>query len=337
MFFNKNDHLLGLDIGSRAIKVSEIVKKGPDYGLKKICMTDIEPGMLEEGEILKHEELSEAILTLFQSNKIQGKNVAASIDDRSVITEKISLQKMDENDLIKAVAIEAEQYIPYDIKDVYLDYHILGENKNNQVDILLVAVKKEIIDDYHYLISLSGLNPFVIDVDSFALQNIFEFNYNLGDQNIVLIDIGAGKTSLSFIKGNYPLFKRDLPMGCSHVYQDITRSMEETRQNDSDPFSETEEISLAIQWCEEVTRALDFFSSRYPNDKSPGIILSGGGANIPNFRELLIDQVSSNIEIINPFKNIIVDKRYFDPAYIESIAPQAAISLGLALRRRDDK
>lgn len=350
MAFGTKNHLIGLDIGSRSLKAGEIVETKKGRRLKKFGMIDIPPGLIEEGAINDHEAVAEYIRQLFKKNKLKEQNVAVSIGGFSVIVKKINVQTMDESKLQETIQFEAEQYIPFDISDVNLDFQILGENENNpnQMSVFLVAAKKEMISEYINLVQLAGLNPCIIDVEAFALQNVFEFNYDTKDENIALIDIGASKTSLNILKGLSSLFMRDVSLGCGQINQKIVSlsgcTLDEAEQikfgNHNDKISSEDlieiESSIISDWCAEIRRALDFFYSTYPEDTITKIVISGGGANIKEFRELLASETSAEVEIINPFKKLDVAEN-FDSSYLEKIAPQAAICMGLALRRVDDK
>ena len=351
MAFGKKDNIVGLDIGSRSIKAAEITETKRGLALKRFGIVDIAHGAIEEGTINDAETVAESIKQLFKSYNIKESNVAVSIGGYSVIVKKISVQTMDEEKLQETIHFEAEQYIPFDISDVNLDFQILGESESNpgQMDVFLVAAKKEMVNDYINLVNLAGLNPCIVDVEAFALQNTFEANYDMQSENTALIDIGASKTSLNILKGNSSLFMRDVSLGCGQINQKIMSliecSFEEAEQlkyGDKPDRLTQEDLkgivsSVVTDWCTEIRRALDFFYSTYPEDQIKRIILSGGGANIDEFRELLAAEASAEVESINPFKNFAIDKKNFDDAFIKQIAPQAAISMGLAMRKVDDK
>ena len=351
MVFGKKDNIVGLDIGSTSIKAAQVVdsKRGPT--LKNFGIVDIAHGAIEEGTINDPESVSESIRQLFKSNNIKESNVAVSIGGYSVIVKKINVQTMAEEQLQETIHFEAEQYIPFDISDVNLDFQILGENESNpgQMSVFLVAAKKEMVNDYINLVNLAGLNPCIVDVEAFALQNTFEANYDIQDDNIALIDIGASKTSLNILKGSSSVFMRDVSLGCGQINQKIMSliecSFEEAEQlkyGDSPDRLTTEDLkgivsSVVADWCTEIRRALDFFYSTYPEDQIKRIILSGGGANIGEFQKLLATEASAEVESINPFQNFHLDGKNFDEAYVNQIRSQAAISMGLAMRKVDDK
>jgi len=350
MIFRKSPGLVGLDIGSSALKAGEITATKKGFALKNFGMISIAQGAIEEGNINDPENVADSIRQLFKANNLKEKNVAISIGGYSVIVKKIDLQTVAEEQLQKTIHLEAEQYIPFDISEVNIDYQILGEREadSNQMSVMLVAAKKEMINEYINLVQIAGLNPCIIDVDAFALQNIFEVNYDLIDENVVLIDIGANKTSLNILKGYSSVFMRDVSLGCSQINQKIislidcsfieAEQLKLGKQPDKispDDLKQTVS-SVVSEWSIEIRRALDFYYSVNPDEQIKSIVLSGGGAHIKEFRQLLAAETSSKVETINPFKKLDVSAR-FDPSYLEQIAPQAAICMGLALRRVADK
>jgi type IV pilus assembly protein PilM len=352
MLFTKKDRLVGLDIGSRTIKASEIggLKKGGKLTLNKFGIIDIPRGAIEEGSIKKPDEIADAIKQLFKTYDIRERNVAVSIGGYSVIVKKINVQSMTEEQLHETIQFEAEQYIPFDINDVNIDFQILENNENNhRMNVLLVAAKKEMIDGYISMLEMANLNPCVIDIDAFAIQNIFKINYEPKNDNIALIDIGASKTSLNILKGVDSVFMRDVSLGCDQINQKIVNLID--CSNDEAEhiklLKETDRISpedlmeiittVVAGWCTEIQRALEFFYSTYPDDQIKAILLSGGGGNIKEFKQLLATETTAKVETINPFKAFSFDKSKFDSSYLKQIAPQAAICMGLATRRVDDK
>jgi type IV pilus assembly protein PilM len=352
MLGGKRNRLVGLDIGSKTIKAAEVIEGKKGYTLSKFGMTDIAPGLIEDGTIKDPEAVAETIRNLFKTYGIKNHSVALSIGGYSVIVKKISVQHATEEQLQETIHFEAEQYIPFDISDVNLDFQILGENENNpnQMNVLLVAAKKEMVNDYVGLVEMANLEPRIIDVDAFAIQNVFEINYTPeAEENVALIDIGASKTSLNILKGQSSVFMRDVSLGCGQINQKIATlidcSVEEAEAikfgESSDKIS-AEDLSdiistVVADWCTEIRRALDFFYSTYPDDQIKRIILSGGGGNIQELRQLLAVETSADVTTINPFQHFYIDSEKFDTEYLEKIAPQASICMGLATRKMDDK
>jgi len=351
MFFKKKDHLVGLDIGSRSIKVGEVKDTSSGRTLTRFGAVDIAPGIIEEDGIKNPEAAADSISQMFKLYNIKQHNVAISVGGYSVIVKKINVQNMPEDQLQETIHLEAEQYIPFDISDVNLDFQILGgsELNPNQMSVLLVAAKKEMISDYLNVMELAGLNPCTIDVDAFALQNIYEANYEAENECVALIDIGANKTSLNILKNNSSVFMRDVSLGCSQINHRIVsqtdctaEEAEEIKNNENQdkmPQEDLNEIvsSIVADWTTEIRRALDFFYSTYPDDQLKKIVLSGGGANIKEFRKMLGVQTSTEVSVINSFDKFQIDESNIDTTFLNKMAPQAAICLGLALRRVDDK
>jgi type IV pilus assembly protein PilM len=350
MLFAKKNHLVGLDIGSKTVKLCDVLERKEGFILNKFGMITLPNGAIEDGVIKDPETVSEAICELFKVQKIREKNVAISIGGYSVIVKKIQLQNMTDAELQETIQYEAEQYIPFDINDVNLDFHILGESQvaANKLDVILVAAKKELVNEYANLIELSGLRPCVVDIDAFALQNIYEINYDTKEDVVALIDIGASKTSLNIVKDGVSLFTRDVSLGCNQINLKISNkvvcSLEDaetiklTGKSDKiTPLEIAEIVTLVIgDWCLEIRRAIDFFYSTYPDDQIRKILISGGGANIKEFLHILASETASEVEVINPFGNFSIDKR-LDPSFLKKVSPQAAICMGLAIRRIDDK
>ncbi|MFC1816959.1 type IV pilus assembly protein PilM [Thermodesulfobacteriota bacterium] len=351
MLFGKKYNVVGLDIGSRTLKAGEIIDTKKGRSLKNFAMIDLAPGIIEEGTIREPDTAAQKIKELFKTAGIKVQNVALSIGGFSIIVKNIAVQTMTEEELQDTIQLEAEQYIPFDISDVNLDFQIIGESEQNpnQMNVILVAAKKEMVDDYVNVVQLAGLNPYILDVDAFALQNIFETNYESEEEDVALIDIGASKTSLNILKGYSSVFMRDVSLGCGQINQKIMSlincSPEEAEKlkfsDTSDKISKNDltEITSSViaDWCTEIRRAIDFFYSTYPDAHLKRIILSGGGANIKDFQDLLAVETSNEVEIIDPFKNLTIDNSRLDASYLEKVAPQAAICMGLATRRIDDK
>jgi type IV pilus assembly protein PilM len=352
MIFGKKTGMVGLDIGSSTVKAGEVVETPKGQVLQNFGMITIPPGAIEEGNVRDADVVAAAIKQLFKESGIKEQNVAISIGGLSVIVKKINVATMEESELQETINLEAEQYIPFDISDVNLDFQILGESEHNpnQMSVLLVAAKKETITDYINLVNMAGLNVCVIDIDGFALQNNYEMNYETSEEeNVALVDIGASKTSLNILKGDSSVFMRDVSLGCGQINEKIISiadcSPEEaeeiklSEESDKIPPEDLREIvsSVVGAWTAEIRRALDFFYSTYPDDHIERIILSGGGGNIEEFRHLLADETSAEVETIKPFGFLSIDEGRFEASYLERVAPQAAICMGLAIRKVDDK
>ncbi len=356
MFFKKNAQLLGLDIGSSCIKVAELKTTNKGFLVNKFAMTSIPPGLIEDGQIIEMDALSNAIRALFKANKIKEKNVAISTGGSSVVVKTIGVASSSEETLLKSIRFEAEQYIPYDIEDMNIDFQILSpmdesmDESNDQMNVLLVAVKKDLVTEYMELTSNAGLHPRVIDVDSFAFQNIYEtISSDRKDQIAMLVDVGVYKTSLNIIKGTNSLMMRDTSSGTVQIREEIMGALEctetqaeqilsgeDTESMDADRLQEICE-GISMMWCSEIQGIVTTYQSKFSEGNIENIFLTGGGSLIKGFTDHLAEEISAQVNIFNPFHGMIVNKKNIPDDLIQRAAPFASIALGLALRKVDDK
>jgi type IV pilus assembly protein PilM len=351
MIFGKKDHLVGLDIGSSFIKVAEIKVTGKGHVLNKFGMSRIAPGSIVEGRVVKMDDLANDIKSLFKSQKIREKNVAISTGGHSVVIKTINTSNKPEKELHETIYSEAEQYIPYDIDDVNIDYQILGESEfsPDQINVLLVAVKKDLVAEYIDLIHKAGLNPTIIDVDTFALQNVYEIlPYENREKITLLIDVGASKTSLNILKANVSLMMRDNVSGTDQIIEEICNQYDisvddayHAVNGETDTISQDkiQEISLKIaqSWCAEICEVVNVYQSGSNDELVENIVLSGGGVFVEGFKESLMSELDADVSIINPFEALTFNEQKFPDSFITKASPLAPIAIGLALRRVDDK
>lgn len=350
--FQKKDQLIGLDIGSRSIKAAQISDSKKGRTLERFGVIDIPHGLIEDGVIKDAASVADAIRQLLKTNRIKEQNVAISVGGYAVIVKKITIPFVPDAQLQETVTYQAEQYIPFDISDVNLDYQKVeaGGASSGQMDVLLVAAKKENVNDYVNLVQMAGLTPCIVDVDAFALQNIYEYGHSLSaTENVALIDVGASKTSLNILKGSVSVFMRDVSMGGGQIDQKIASRVGCSLADAEDiklgglpeklsPGDLSGLVSSVVSdWCGEIRRALDFFYSTSPGDQVKNIVLSGGGGNIREFKQLLSVETSAEVAVIDPFAGFYIDEGRLDVEFLKSIAPQASISMGLATRKVDDK
>mgnify|MGYP005846488633 CR=1 FL=1 len=360
----KKNQLVGLDIGSHAIKLAEIEDTKKGRILKNFGIIGLPQDAIVEGAIKEMEIVSSAIKTLYKNLKVKNKNVVTSISGYSVIVKKISIQKRGEQELDASIQDEAEQYIPFDINDVNLDYEILSppeveaagkkgeadKGDKGLMDVMLVAAKKDIVEDYVSLLHLTGLNPAILDVDAFALQNAFELSAETISGCYALVNVGAEELGINAIKNGVSIFTRDSSYGGYQINEAIMSkfdvSYEEaekiklggTKIDHKDKGTLEEVFSSVISgWVNEIKRALDFLSTTYPDESIEKIVISGGSCRIPGFQRYLAMETEIPVEELNPFGNLQVNEKIFDPKYLTYMAPQAAIAVGLALRSIADK
>jgi type IV pilus assembly protein PilM len=348
LFLGKRE-VIGLDIGSSAIKLVELksVKKG--YELKNVGEALLPPEAIVNKVINKRDTVVEAISTLIDDLRIKTKDVAISISGHSVIIKKVSLPKMTQKELAEAIPWELEQYIPQSIEDVNYDFQVLpGETPEGNMDVLIVAAKKDVTKDYIAVVNEAGLNPVIVDVDVFALENMYELNYTEPDRIVALVNIGASVINTNILKDGVSIFTRDITTGGNQftelIQKEFDVSYEEAEKMKrsvglADAPPELDRISRDFTdlVCGEIKRTLDFFSTTLWRDKVNKIMLGGGSSKVPYIVEWLEEMTAATVEIINPFRNISYSTKDFDQEYILDIAPKMSVAIGLALRRAGDK
>jgi type IV pilus assembly protein PilM len=357
----KKNQLIGLDIGSHSVKLAEIEDTKKGKVLKNFGIIGLPQDAIVEGAIKEMEIVSSAIKTLCKQLKVKNKNVVTSISGYSVIVKKISVQKRGEAELEATIQDEAEQYIPFDINDVNLDYEILspGAGKEQEgaakedkgfMDVMLVAAKKDIVEDYVSLLHLTGLNPAILDVDAFAVQNSFELGAKEMSGCYAIVNIGAEELGINAIKNGVSIFTRDSSYGGYQINEAIMSkfgvSYEEAEKiklggtkTESKEKGILEDIftSVVTGWVNEIKRALDFLTTTYPDESIEKIYVSGGSCRVPGFKKYLEIETEIPVEEMNPFVNLQINDKVFDPKYLSYMAPQAAVAVGLALRSIGDK
>ena len=203
LFGSKAKNLIGLDVGSSAVKMVSLRAGRGGYHLDGAGIEPLPAGTIVDGVISRRDTVSEAIDKIFTSQGVKENRVATSVSGHSVIVKKITLPVQTPAEVRDSIQFEAEQYIPFDISEVYLDYHVLaGESDGNQTDVILVAAKRDTIDDQTDVITLAGRNPVIVDIDSFALHNVYETNYDPEPDTVVaLLNIGASILNVNISKG----------------------------------------------------------------------------------------------------------------------------------------
>lgn len=337
---------IGLDIGSHSVKICEFTRTAKGgYRLLSLGSALMPPDALEDGALLDPDAVAKVISNLADNLKIKGRKVAFSVSGYSVIVKKINLEVMTEEELDKHIHEEAEQYIPFDIDDVYLDVQDLHTNTTGEerTDVMLVAAKREVVDGYLNMLRMAGLKPVVVDVDAFALENAFEANFGLSD-NVALIDIGASKMNINIISNGISTLARDVVLGSRQLTEQIQSRLDlpyeeaEAVKTGAQPAGELQAdlerlfTEVCRQWVTEVKRALDFYASNYPDAPIDKIVLSGGGARVAGLADFFHKETGIAAETFNPFARAEVDASAIDPAYLKAMAPQMALASGLATR-----
>lgn len=349
--FGKKKNVIGVDIGSSSIKIVELKESGKRYQLVNYGIAPIPSEVIVDGAIMDSFAIVEAIKGLISEKKIKTKDAAISVSGHSVIIKKITLPAMTEQELEESIQWEAEQYIPFPISDVNMDFHILEMVAGvPQMDVLIVAVKKDMINDYTAVMSEVGLNPVVVDVDSFALENMYCVNYDIDpEQTVALVNLGANVVNINILKGGSSKLTRDVSAGGRQITNEIQKhagvSFEDAEVlkcggevSGVDAANVAEIVKTAsLGLVAEVQRSLDFYLSSIQEGRIDKVYLSGGSSKIKGIAEAISERTGIPTEVANPFMKITVNPKKFDGADLKNNAAFLCVGVGLAIRRPGDK
>ena len=340
-------NLVGLDIGSSSVKAVELTKKGAGLQLLNLGFENLQPDTIVDGQIMELNNVANIIASIFNQHQIRTSKVAAGVSGHSVIVKNIVLPQMSEEELQESFSWHAEEHIPFDIADVNLDYELTG-NSSESLHVLMAACKSDKIANMKQAIQLAGKQPVVIDVDAFALQNCYEVNYQPRPNEIVaLLNIGASTMNINILKGTRSVFARDASVGgtnyTSLLQKELGLSFEQAEAvkrghpipagiepRPIEPIIATVSDILAL----EVRKTMDFYRATAGEGEEAiqKILLAGGGSKLPGLADYLAKRFEIEVDVFDPFKEIDVDAKKFDPEYMREIVPEMAVAVGLALR-----
>lgn len=359
MGFGKKNQLVGVDIGSFSIKVVEIEQTKNGRVLKNFGMIGLPRNVIREGDIVEQEVVAEALKTLFKNLKIKNRNVAVALSGYPVMAKRITLPHSERAKIEATIHDQAEQYIPFDINDVNLDFDILegeetlskdeGADEEKSLEVMLVAAKKDVIDAYVDLLAAADLNPGVLDVDVFSLQNAAELNITGEGEGYAIVNVGAEELGINTVVNGASLFSRDSSFGgtqitdliMNHFDVDFERAEEiKLGAGEEKPWDKSLEAGISgvvSDWVQEIKRALDFVETTYPDKTIGKIFVCGGSCRMKGFQKYLASHVGLPVAELNPFSILVPNRDLFDEGYLNQMAPQACVAMGLALRSIDDK
>lgn len=343
-FLGRGKKTIGLDIGSGLIKLVVIDHASGEPELIKVAITPVLADAIVEGEVMDPGIVADAIRGLFVTGGVKQKEVVCAVGGRDVIVKKIQMDRMKEADAREVIRWEAEQHVPFDMENVELDFQILDPDAEGlQMNVLLVAAKRELVEQKATLLTDAGLKPQTIDVDAFALHNAFEANYPDELSGMIgLLNIGHEVTNINILEDGVPILTRDLAIGTRKFREDLQRerglSAEDAekllqgfeRSETLDPYVESrgEEMAVGIE------RAAAFLTTGSRSGAGMSkIYTSGGGSRIPGLGEILGDRLRIPVERANPIKNIKVKDGVFDALPMDEVVPLLMLPVGLALRQ----
>jgi type IV pilus assembly protein PilM len=340
--FGRKRTSVGLDIGSGFVKVVEVDHSGDQPEVVRVAMRPLLPDAIVEGEIMDYGLVSDAVRGIFQDLGMKNPDVVTAIGGHDVIIKKIEMDRMKEGDARDVIRWEAEQHVPFDVQSVELDFQILDPGgTGGQMQVLLVAAKRELVDNKVGLLQDAGVNPVVIDVDAFALHNAFQHNYpNSTEGVIALVNIGHETTNVNILEDAVPILTRDIPFGSRKIREDLQRERGLTAEQAEDVVQARETVhdlerfveSSADEVAVGIERASAFLMTREDGESVGRIFLSGGGARIPGMAAALGRRMGVSTELVNSFERVPVNPGAAGDVAIDEAAPMLLLPLGLALR-----
>ncbi len=351
MIFNRSKGIVGLDIGSATVKLVELKERKGQFTLQRIGVEPLSPEAIVDGSIMDSSLVVDAIQKLNDQTGVKNTSFGTSVSGHSVIIKKIELPAMDPDELAESIQWEAEQHIPFDINDVRLDYVTLSEDDPGleNMEVLLVAVKREKVNDYVSVISQSGKSPSLVDVDAFAIQNAYQLNYDLDPLKVVaLINMGAGVTNINVIARGQSVFWRDISFGGNQFTEALQREfnlsfdqaelLKRGESVGSYSANDARKVldAVSAEMANEIQKTFDFFGATSSEGPVDELMLSGGCALTPNLQEVLRERFGVPTELLNPFRRIQFKESDFNREWLDSIAPMLAVSVGLGVRKAGD-
>jgi type IV pilus assembly protein PilM len=355
MRFRRAKPLIGIDIGSHAIKLVRFGLASGSFQLLNLALLPLPPNTVTDGVISDIPAVQAALQQLIRLEKIPDRDVALALSGHSVIVKKVQMVRMSPEELANAMPYEAEQHIPFDVYDVNTDFQILtpaeaAGSRSGQMEVLLAAAKKGRVEELYQVAQGAKLNPVVIDVDMLALINGFELNYPevIHGHVISLIHLGASMMTVLVLKGGLSTFQRDIPLGGNQytaaLQQGLDVGYEEAeglklggrpwQSSQAQVFtalrSVTEEMVIEIQ------RSFEFYLASAGDDPIEQVYLSGGCASLVGISQLLTSRLKLPVELLNPFRRITIPEATFDADYVLTSGPMAAVAVGLAIRQKGD-
>ena len=348
--FKKKKEVIGIDIGSSSVKMVQLKDNKGSFQLLNAGIFPLPPEAIVDNTLMDSSSVATVIRNLNASLNVKIKDAVCSISGNSVIIRKIVLPAMAQEDLEDQIIWEAEQYIPFDINDVNMDFQILSPDSHDpsKMNVLLVASKKDIINDYVAVFNDAGMNLSIVDVDSFAVQNAFETNHDFSSDDIIaLVNIGASIMNINVIKDGITLFTRDVQMGGNLYTEEIQKQVglsskdAETgkllaHESKNELFRNVI-LKINETITQEIRRSLDFYNSTASDDRISTVFISGGCSKVYNLIDAISEQIGVPVKRLNPFAKLKYSENDFDPEYLEEIGPFMAVSVGLAIRRVGDK
>ena len=351
LFKRTKPPLIGLDISSTAVKLLELSRSGTRYRVESYAVEPLPPNSVVEKNITDVDAVGEAVRRAVKRSGTRTRHAAVAIAGSSTITKIIAMPAgLGDDDLESQIELEADQYVPYPLEEVNLDFEVIGPSEKNPdtVDVLLAACRSENVELRSAAVETGGLSTQIMDVESFASENAFalltEQLPDLGvEKTIALIDVGATMTTLNVVHDLKSIYTRDTVFGGKQLTEEIMRryglSYEEAgmaKRQGGLPESYLTDVLEPFKeaMTQQASRSLQFFYSSSPHSKVDHIVLAGGSASIPGMDEMIQEKLGVETTIANPFASMSLSARV-KPQTLSNDAPALLIACGLAMRSFD--
>lgn len=388
----RSKEIIGLDIGSHAVKLVSLTPARGEYPYQLVHfgIAELPSDSIVEGAVVRPADVAQAVRELFTQHKVKASRVATAVSGHAVIVRRVTMPKMGEGELRESVQWEAEEYIPFDVDDVNLDFSILddGGDEGTEMEVVLVAAKRDRIEEFVGVVGDAGRDVIVVDVDAFALQNAFELSYpERQHEDVALLNLGASVINVAVLEEGRPVFWRDITLGVRSYVAALQREFMldyfdaeevlhrigadgsgeplETQQMDAELSAWEEEDDLggaepaaplesggggglrdaasdprvrevvgnvSERLIGEIKKTFDFYHAQSMRERFDAIFLAGGGAHVADLVTRLEQRLGTPVEQLDPLRRVSIPTKSFDPDYVHSMAPQAAVAVGLALR-----
>ncbi len=347
----KGGNLIGLDIGSSSVKLVELKERKGHLVLHQLGVAQLAPETIVEGAIIDSYDLINAIKHLISSHHVKNRKVAISVSGTPVIVKRLTLAYMTDKELAETIDWEVERYLPFDLSEVNIDYHVIrGDEKRNQLEVLIGAVKKETLEEYLSVVTEAGLKIRVVDVDAFAVENAYLFTREpAGSETVILVNIGASLMNLNIVSSGETTFTRDIALGGDNFTKEIQKQIgatfeEAERLKTGGELDAAQEIiaknvldAAKGSLSNEILKSINFYNSTFEDKEVNRISLSGGTALMDDLAQYIQDSLNIPTSVLNPFEGVDINEKTVDKGLMESSAPMFAVAFGLALRREKEE
>jgi type IV pilus assembly protein PilM len=346
---------IGLDIGSSSIKLVQVKAARKSFSLQNFGIEPLPPGAIVDGAIANHGAVAESIRNLSKRIHLRGKDIALAVSGNSVIIRRLHIPAMQGPALAEQMEWEVKQNIPFARDEVIVDWEVLvPRTSDGQMEVVLVAAKREIVEQYVEAVRAAGLNPLIVDTDAFAMQNAIESAMGFGNnETVAVINIGAHFSTIVIISDGKPVFHRNLAAGGDTFTEAIRHRLavgidgaEAYKVGGGGSVGAAEVVpqevhrvlaQISEQVSSEFQRTIDFYLGDAVGANLARVFLTGGSALVPQLPKAIQDRARVPVAIFDPFASIGVDAKRFDTEYLRANAPVATVAFGLSLRSPGDK